>query len=139
MEHSKFKMMLERLRFEKNESNLETIRKLVNAKLDDILQYTCMILQGSEMGTPEQVSKWKFETKYQILPEDFTTLSNGKRICEYGESVVSSKDLSFDEYIELRMIALTLWLTNKGILYNSLFRPQSSFSFSPAPILNYFS
>jgi radical SAM superfamily enzyme YgiQ (UPF0313 family) len=104
------------------ESNLETIRKLVNAKLDDILQYTCMILQGSEMGTPEQVSKWQFQTKYQILPEDFTTLSNGKRICEYGEYVVSSKDLSFDEYIELRMIALTLWLTNKGILYNSLLK-----------------
>jgi radical SAM superfamily enzyme YgiQ (UPF0313 family) len=103
-------------------SNLETIRKLVNTKLDDILQYTCMILQGSEMGTPEQLSKWKFQTKYQILPEDFTTLSNGKRICEYGEYVVSSKDLSFDEYLELRMIALTLWLTNKGVLYNSLLK-----------------
>ena len=104
------------------ESNLETIRKLVNSKLDDILQYTCMILQGSEMGTPEQLSKWEFQTKYQILPEDFTTLSNGKRICEYGEYVVGSKDLSFDEYIELRMIAFTLWLTNKGILYNSLLK-----------------
>ena len=104
------------------ESNLETIQKLVNAKLDDILQYTCMILQGSEMGTPEQVSKWQFQTKYQILPEDFTTLSNGKRVCEYGEYVIGSKDLSFDEYIELRMIALTLWLTNKGILYNSLLK-----------------
>lgn len=103
-------------------SNLETIRKLVNSKLDDILQYTCMILQGSEMGTPEQLSKWKFQTKFQILPEDFTTLSNGKRICEYGEYVVSSKDLSFDEYLELRMIGLTLWLTNKGILYNSLLK-----------------
>ena len=104
------------------ESNLETVRKLVNAKLDDILQYTCMILQGSEMGTPEQRSKWKFKTKYQILPEDFTTLSNGKRVCEYGEYVVSSKDLSFDEYLELRMIAFTLWLTNKGVLYNSLLK-----------------
>jgi len=104
------------------ESNLETVRKLVNSKLDDILQYTCMILQGSEMGTPEQYSKWKFQTKYQILPEDFTTLSNGKRVCEYGEYVIGSKDLSFDEYLELRMIAFTLWLTNKGILYNSLLK-----------------
>ena len=34
----------------------------------------------------------------------------------------SSKDLSFDEYLELRMIALTLWLSNKGILYNSLLK-----------------
>lgn len=104
------------------ESNLETIRKLVNAKLDDILQYTCMLLQGSEMGTPKERSKWKFQTKYQILPEDFTTLSNGKRVCEYGEYVIGSKDLSFDEYLELRMIAFTLWLTNKGVLYNSLLK-----------------
>jgi len=104
------------------ESNLETVRKLVKTKLDDILQYTCMILQGSEMGTPEYISKWKFQTKYQILPEDFTTLSNGKRICEFGEYVVSSKDLSFDEYLELRLIAFTLWLTNKGVLYNSLLK-----------------
>lgn len=104
------------------ESNLETVRKLVNAKLDDILQYTCMILQGSEMGTPEYISKWGFQTKYQILPEDFTTLSNGKRVCEYAEYVVGSNDLSFNEYLELRMIALTLWLTNKGVLYNSLLK-----------------
>ncbi len=103
-------------------SNLETVRKLVSARLDDIIQYTCMILQGSEMGTPEQITKWKFQTKYQILPEDFTTLSNGKRICEIGEYVVGSKDLSFDEYLELRMIAFTLWLTNKGVSYNSLLK-----------------
>jgi radical SAM superfamily enzyme YgiQ (UPF0313 family) len=104
------------------ESNLETVRKLINARLEDILQYTCMILQGSEMGTPEQISKWKFQTKYQILPEDFTTLSNGKRVCEIGEYVVGSKDLSFDEYLDLRMIAFTLWLTNKGVAYNSLLK-----------------
>ena len=104
------------------ESNIETVRKLVNAKLDDIIQYTCMILQGSEMATPEQISKWKFQTKYQIIPEDFTTLSNGRRICEIGEYVVGSKDLSFDEYLELRMIAFTLWLTNKGVSYNSLLK-----------------
>ncbi len=103
-------------------SNLETVRKLVSARLDDIIQYNCMILQGSEMGTPEQITKWKFQTKYQILPEDFTTLSNGKRICEIGEYVVGSKDLSFDEYLELRMIAFTLWLTNKGVSYNSLLK-----------------
>lgn len=104
------------------ESHLETIRKLVQAKLDDIVSYTLMILPGSEMATPEQRSKWKFQTKYQILPEDFATLSNGKRICEYGEYVVSSKDLSFDEYIDLRTIAFTLWMTNKGILYHPLLK-----------------
>lgn len=103
-------------------SNLETIRKLVNARLDDILQYTCMILPGSEMGTPDQIEKWKFQTKYQILPEDFATLSNGKKVCEIGEYVIGSKDLTIEEYFELRMIAFTLWLTNKGVAYSSLLK-----------------
>ena len=104
------------------ESHLETIRKLVRSNLDDIISYTCMILPGSEMSTPEQQSKWQYKTKFQILPEDFATLSNGKRVCEFGEYVISSKDLSFDEYVELRTIAFTLWVTNKGILYNPLLK-----------------
>jgi len=104
------------------QSHLKTIRELVNAKLDDIISYTCLILAGSEMGTPEQREKWKMETKYQILPEDFATLQNGKRICEFGEYVVSTKDLSFDEYIDLRTVSFTLWLTNKGISYEPLLK-----------------
>ena len=103
-------------------SHIETIRGLINAKLDDVIAYTCLILPGSEMATPEQKLKWKYKTKFQILPEDFATLSNGKRICEFGEYVVSSKDMSFDEYIELRTIAFTLWMTNKGILYDPLLK-----------------
>ena len=104
------------------ESHKNTIRKLVQANLDDIVSYTCMILPGSEMSTPEQQNKWKYKTKYQILPEDFATLSNGKRVCEYGEYVISSKDLSFEEYVELRTTAFILWMTNKGVLYNPLLK-----------------
>lgn len=104
------------------QSHLQTIRDLLNAKLDDIISYTCLILPGSEMGTPEQRQKWKMHTKYQILPEDFATLKDGKRICEFGEYVVSTKDMSFDEYVDLRTISFTLWMTNRGIMYDPLLK-----------------
>ena len=103
-------------------SHLETIHQLISAKLDDVITYTCQLLPGSEMATPQQQSEWKFETKYRILPMDFAKLRSGKKICEIEEVVVGSKDLSFEDYVKLRMIGFTLWMTNKGILYASLIK-----------------
>ena len=104
------------------DSHLDTIRKLIDAKLDDVIIYTCMLLPGSEMATPEEQSKWKFQTKYRILPMDYAKLHSGKNICETEKVVVGSKDLSFDDYVALRMIAFTLWMTNRGLLYSALLK-----------------
>ena len=103
-------------------SHLETIRKLISAKLDDVITYTCFLLPGSEMATPEQQMKWKFKTKFRMLPMDFAKLSSGKKICEIEEVIVGSKDLIFEDYVQLRMIGFTLWMTNKGILYTSIIK-----------------
>ena len=104
------------------QSHLETIRELVSAKLDDVVSYTCMLLPGSEMATPEQQSKWKFKTKFRILPMDFAKLRSGKKICEIEEVIVGSKDLSFEDYVKLRKVGFTLWMTNKGVLYTSILK-----------------
>ena len=103
-------------------SHLETIRKLISAKLDDIVTYSCQLLPGSEMATPEERSKWKFKSKFRMIPMDFAKLNSGKKICEIEEIIVGSKDLNFDEYVKLRMIGFTLWMTNRGIVYNSLLK-----------------
>ena len=104
------------------QSHLETIRKLISAKLDDVITYTCQLLPGSEMATPEEQLKWKFQTKFRMLPMDFAKLRSGNKICEIEEVIVGSKDLSFEDYVQLRMIGFTLWMTNKGILYSSLIK-----------------
>jgi radical SAM superfamily enzyme YgiQ (UPF0313 family) len=104
------------------ESHLSTIRKLISAKLDDVITYTCFLLPGSEMATPEQQIKWKFKTKFRMLPMDFAKLSSGKNICEIEEVIIGSKDLNFDDYVKLRMIGFTLWMTNKGVLYTPLIK-----------------
>ena len=42
------------------QTHLDTIKKLIHAKLDSIQVYTCMLLDGSEMATPQQRKKWNF-------------------------------------------------------------------------------
>ena len=74
------------------------------------------------MATPEEQLKWKFQTKFRMLPMDFAKLRSGNKICEIEEVIVGSKDLSFEDYVQLRMIGFTLWMTNKGILYSSLIK-----------------
>ena len=103
-------------------SVLDTIRQLIYGKVDDIIIHACMMLPGSEMATPAERSKWELETKFRILPMDFTVLGNGKKICEIDEIVVGSKDMTFDDYLALRMIAFTLSIVNRATLFEPLLK-----------------
>tara|TARA_B100001750_G_scaffold219346_1_gene206166 strand:+ start:7 stop:1452 length:1446 start_codon:yes stop_codon:yes gene_type:complete len=104
------------------QTQIDTLRKLLTAKLDFVEVYSCMLLMGSEMNTPEQRKKWNFQTKFRILPRDFTTLRSGKNIIETEEIVVGSDTLSFEEYIELRTLSFSIYVTNMGIVYDSLLK-----------------
>ena len=104
------------------QTQIDTLKKLLIAKLDFIEVYSCMLLMGSEMNTPEQRKKWNFKTKFRILPRDFTTLRNGKNVIETEEIVVGSDTLSFEEYIELRTLSFSIYVTNMGIVFDSLLK-----------------
>jgi len=104
------------------QTQISTLKKLLAAKLDYVMVYTCMLINGSELNTPEQRKKWNFKTKFRILPRDFTTLQNGKNVIETEEIVVGSDILTFEEYIELRMLSFSIFVTNIGIIYTSLLK-----------------
>jgi hypothetical protein len=104
------------------QTQINTLKKLLVGKLDYIMVYTCMLLNGSELATPESRKKWNFQTKFRILPRDFTTLRNGKNVIETEEVVVGSDTLSFEEYIELRTLSFSIFVTNIGIIYDSLLK-----------------
>jgi len=104
------------------QSHISTIRKLVHAKLDNIFVYSCMLLPGSELAIPEERKKWGFQSKYRILPRDFAKLSNGKKVIEIEEVVIATNSLTFTEYAELRSLAFSVFVTNKGIVYNSILK-----------------
>jgi radical SAM superfamily enzyme YgiQ (UPF0313 family) len=104
------------------QTHLDTIKKLIHANLDSIQVYTCMLLDGSEMATPQQRNKWNFKTKFRVLPSDFSKISNGKNVVEIEEVIVGSNTLTFDEYLELRMFAFILWTSTFGIIYDPILK-----------------
>ena len=102
------------------QSHVDTLRSLVYAKIDNIQVFTCMMLPGSELATPHERKKWNLQTKFRILPRDFTQLKNGRIVLETEECVISSDSLSFEEYVELRLLSFVLWTTNVQLAYDAI-------------------
>ena len=105
---------------ETHENHMTTLRELIKARMDEIQVHTCMLLDGSEMGTPNERKKWKLNTKFRILQRDFVELSNGKKVMEIEEVVVSSEHMTFDEYVDLRILAFVIYITNRGTVYDPI-------------------
>tara|TARA_Y100000741_G_scaffold175535_1_gene133175 strand:+ start:3107 stop:5209 length:2103 start_codon:yes stop_codon:yes gene_type:complete len=104
------------------ETILDTIRDILRANIDEIYIYTMMLLDGSELNTPKERNKWNFNTKFRILPRDFVKLKNGKVVLEIEEVVVGSNTLSFDEYVEVRLLALMVLITQITPSFQALFK-----------------
>ncbi len=94
-------------------TNIKTIKDMMRVDVDQYLVYTLMLLHGSELATPEERKKWGFNTKFRILPRSFAELKNGKKIMEVEEVVVSSNSLSFDDYVKIRLLAFSIFVTNQ--------------------------
>ena len=104
------------------ENHIQTLRDLVRAKMDEIVVHTCMLLDGSEMALPDERKKWDMKTKFRVLQRDFAELSNGKKVIEFEEVVVGSKTMTFDEYIDLRILAYIVFVTNQGIVFDAILK-----------------
>jgi len=101
-------------------NHIQTLRDLIRAKMDEIVVHTCMLLDGSEMNLPEERKKWGMKTKFRVLQRDFAELSSGKKVIEYEEVVVGSNTMTFEEYINLRILAFIIFVTNQGIVFDAI-------------------
>ena len=104
------------------QSHIDGIKELIDAEMDYIVIHSCMLLDGSEMATPQERKKWNFKTKFRIIPRDFAKLSSGKNICEIEEIIVGSNVMSFEENLELRRLGFVLWVTNQGVVYDAIIK-----------------
>jgi len=102
------------------EGHLQTLRDLIRAKMDEVLVHTCIMFNGSELGTPEERKKWNLKTKYRVIPKDFAILSNGRKAIETEEIVIATDKMTFEEYVELRTLAFVIFVTNVAVVYDAL-------------------
>ena len=104
------------------ETHLQSLRALLNANMDHILVYSCMVLIGSQMDTPEERKKWGLKTKFRILVKDFAKLSNGRKAIEIEEVVIGSNTMTFEDYLNLRSIDFAIYASNTIPIFKPLLK-----------------
>ena len=111
------------------ETHIDSLCQLIDLGVDNVFAYTLMLLNGSELYTPEQMLKWGYQTKFRVIPRDFTWVEPlGKGIVEVEEVVVGSNTLTFEDYVYCRQFVLLVnlvtqdgykavnkWLREQGI------------------------
>ena len=104
---------------ETRDSHLNTLRKLMkDVGANIIYQYTLMLLPGTEMYTDESREKYHYEVKYRLLPTSYGVY-RGKKCFEIEEVSVGTKDLTFDDYLEMREVFFFV----HNVYSNAVYRP----------------
>jgi radical SAM superfamily enzyme YgiQ (UPF0313 family) len=90
---------------ETKDSFLKGIKTVINAGVELVVPYTTMLLKGTYLASPECRKKHKMRSKFRILPRQFGEYT-GKKCFEIEEVCISTKTMTFSDYLELRGFAL---------------------------------
>lgn len=104
------------------ESHIQSISKVVEAGIDLISTYTLMLLNGTEMSTPEYRTKYGIKSHFRVLPRDFGKFSDGSIAVEIEEVVTSTNTMSFEEYQKARRFHLIVNSVYNGKGFGPLFK-----------------
>ncbi len=104
------------------ERHVRSLSDLVEAGIDVIDTYTCMLLNGAELNAAYSRASHKISSHFRILPRDFTKLRNGRIAVEIEEVVTSTTTMSFEDYQEIRKLHLMVAVVYNGGGFSSLLR-----------------
>lgn len=86
-------------------SFLKGMKTILNSGIGLICPYTTMLLKGTYLASWECRKKYKMETRFRILPRQFSEYLNEKCF-EIEEVCVATNTMPFVDYLEIRGFAL---------------------------------
>lgn len=105
---------------ETRESHLDTLRKIIHEIGANIVyQYTLMLLPGTEIYTDEMRKEHNYMVKYRLLPTAYGEYG-GKRAFEIEEVSVSTKSLSFQDYLDMREVFFLIHNVYSNAIYTPI-------------------
>jgi len=104
------------------ERHVKSLSEVVEAGIDVIDTYTCMLLKGAELNSDLSRATYKIGSHFRILPRDFAKLRNGRIAVEIEEVVSSTSTMSFEDYQEARKLHLVVAVVYNGGGLSPLFR-----------------
>jgi len=104
------------------ERHVRSLSDVVEAGIDIIDTYTCMLLNGTKLNSEFSRATYKIGSHFRILPRDFAKLRNGRIAVEIEEVVSSTNTMSFEDYVEARKLHLMVAVVYNGGGFSPLLR-----------------
>lgn len=99
------------LPFESKKSFHMLIEVVLQKKIDMINIYNLFLLQGIELNRAEERERFGIKTKFRPATGSAYGVYKGEFVCEVEEVVVETPHFSFDDFHDIRKIALLLFAT----------------------------
>jgi radical SAM superfamily enzyme YgiQ (UPF0313 family) len=87
--------------FETKESFVKQLDTAVNRGFDSVLAHNLFIMDGIELNRPEKRKEFEIKTKFRNLGVEYG-MHDGTFFCEHEEVVVSTKHLSYQDFLDVR-------------------------------------
>lgn len=110
---------------ETKDSHFQTLRTVVTAGFNKVIPYQLMILSGSELATEATQSSYAMELRTRVLPRAFGRYDIGGRtvaVADMEDVCVSSRSLSFQDYVECRIMHLVITIFYNDIVFGTVLK-----------------
>ena len=121
---------------ESKDTFVNGLNTALEAGASTVTIYTLMMLQGTEFKLPQYRKTFEYETKFRIVPLNFGEYENEK-IFDYEEVGVGTKDLTFDDYLYIRSIALMVESLFNGRPFDEFFKYADQKEIRPGYLLKH--
>lgn len=105
-------------------THFESLRFCIDSSVSQINLYQAMLLNGAVMSTKEIRAKFKFETRFRVRQGTIGLYrfdSEDVPIFETEEIVVASKDMTFIDYLDCRIMDLIVEIYINSSLFEEVF------------------
>ena len=121
---------------ESKESFVRGLNAMLNSNVSSVTIYTLMMLYGTEFKDPRYREEFGYKSKFRIVPLNFGEYE-GKKLFDYEEVGIESNTLSFNDYLDLRGLALLVESLHNDKPYDEFFRYAKLFDIQPGTMLKF--
>lgn len=93
---------------ETKESVLQAFSDMIESGVSRVSCNQLILCHGAPLSNPDQRERFQFRTHFRVVPRHLGDYGSGEAVIETEEMVAETPTLSFEEYLEVRVLHLLL-------------------------------
>ena len=122
------------------EKHFTSLRFGVENRVNSLRMFQAMLLRGTEMAAPETRAQYGLQTRFRVIPGCvgmYEFFGETYPVSEIEEIIVGSSSLSFDDYLECRVMNLIVETFYNNALFEEVYGMLHAIGVSPFDSLLY--